>query len=81
MPKIADKYLAVDPWKVVEEGFGFDAGRNRVSESIFSLGNEYMGVRGIRKKGTAGIHYWGVTLTGCSKKAKWNKAKGRLWSS
>lgn len=33
MPKIADRYLQVDPWKVVEEGF--DPGRNRVSESIF----------------------------------------------
>ena len=44
MAKVADKYLKVDPWAVVEEGF--DPARNRVSESIFSLGNEYMGVRG-----------------------------------
>ncbi|MBW4838299.1 MAG: family 65 glycosyl hydrolase, partial [Paenibacillaceae bacterium] len=57
MPKIADKYLQVDPWKVVEEGF--DAGRNRVSESIFSLGNEYMGVRGYVEEG-----YGGDTLLG-----------------
>lgn len=57
MPKIADKYLVVDPWKVVEEGF--DPGRNRVSESIFSLGNEYMGVRGYPEEG-----YGGDTLLG-----------------
>ncbi|GIP49815.1 maltose phosphorylase [Paenibacillus sp. J53TS2] len=57
MPKIADKYLQVDPWKVVEEGF--DPGRNRVSESIFSLGNEYMGVRGYAEEG-----YSGDTLLG-----------------
>ncbi|MGP0587136.1 glycoside hydrolase family 65 protein [Paenibacillus timonensis] len=57
MPKIADKYLKVDPWKVVEEGF--DPGRNRVSESIFSLGNEYMGVRGYAEEG-----YGGDTLLG-----------------
>ncbi|MCT2196322.1 family 65 glycosyl hydrolase [Paenibacillus sp. p3-SID1389] len=57
MPKIADKYLQVDPWKVVE--VGFDPGRNRVSESIFSLGNEYMGVRGYPEEG-----YSGDTLLG-----------------
>ncbi|CAH0120220.1 MULTISPECIES: glycoside hydrolase family 65 protein [unclassified Paenibacillus] len=57
MPKIADKYLAVDPWKIIEEGF--DPERNRVSESIFSLGNEYMGVRGYVEEG-----YSGDTLLG-----------------
>lgn len=57
MPKIADKYLAVDPWKIIEEGF--DPERNRVSESIFSLGNEYMGVRGYAEEG-----YSGDTLLG-----------------
>ncbi|WP_298841624.1 glycoside hydrolase family 65 protein [Clostridium sp.] len=44
MTKIADIYYKLNPWKVIEEGF--DKNRNRVSESIFSLGNEYMGVRG-----------------------------------
>lgn len=57
MPKIADKYLVVDPWKIVEEGF--DPQRSRVSESIFSLGNEYMGVRGYAEEG-----YSGDTLIG-----------------
>lgn len=57
MPKIADKYLIIDPWAIVEEGF--DPGRNRVSESIFSVGNEYMGVRGYPEEG-----YSGDSLTG-----------------
>lgn len=33
MAKVADKYLKVDPWAIIEEGF--DPERNRTSESIF----------------------------------------------
>lgn len=62
MPKIADRYLQVDPWKVVEEGF--DPGRNRVSESIFSLGNEYMGVRGYPEEGYGGDSLLGSYFNG-----------------
>ncbi|MDP4088773.1 MAG: glycosyl hydrolase family 65 protein [Bacillota bacterium] len=50
MAKFADIYYKIDPWKVIEEGF--DAERNMVSESIFSLGNEYMGVRGYFEEGS-----------------------------
>lgn len=57
MAKVADKYLKVDPWAIIEEGF--DPERNRISESIFSLGNEYMGVRGYAEEG-----YSGDTLLG-----------------
>lgn len=57
MAKVADKYLKVDPWAIIEEGF--DQERNRTSESIFSLGNEYMGVRGYAEEG-----YSGDTLPG-----------------
>ena len=45
MAKKAKKYFKTDPWKIIEEGF--DKSEGRVSESIFSLGNEYMGIRGI----------------------------------
>lgn len=62
MPKIADRYLHIDPWKVVEEGF--DRGRNRVSESIFSLGNEYMGVRGYPEEGYGGDSLLGSYFNG-----------------
>ncbi|MFD2411048.1 glycoside hydrolase family 65 protein [Paenibacillus rhizoplanae] len=52
MAKVADPYLKVDPWAITEEGF--DPERNRTSESIFSLGNEYMGVRGYADEGYSG---------------------------
>jgi maltose phosphorylase len=51
MAKIADIYYKLDPWKIIEEGF--DSNRNMVSESIFSLGNEYMGVRGYFEEGSS----------------------------
>ncbi|MDR3284907.1 MAG: family 65 glycosyl hydrolase [Treponema sp.] len=44
MGKHADTYLVCDPWKIIEDDWHPE--RNLVSESIFSLGNEYMGVRG-----------------------------------
>lgn len=37
-------YIKVDPWKIIEDGFHPEY--NRVSESIFSLGNGRFGVRG-----------------------------------
>ncbi|MBQ9210061.1 MAG: family 65 glycosyl hydrolase [Clostridia bacterium] len=49
MAKAADVYFQVDPWKIVEEGF--DPSYSRVSESIFSLANETMGVRGFFDEG------------------------------
>jgi len=49
MAKAADRYFKVDPWKVIEEGF--DPAYSRVSESVFSLANETMGVRGCFDEG------------------------------
>jgi maltose phosphorylase len=49
MAKVADKYFKTDSWKVIEEGFNPDYGK--VAESIFSLGNEYMGIRGYFEEG------------------------------
>ncbi len=49
MGKFADKYYLVDPWSISEEGFDPEYGQ--VSESVFSLGNEYMGVRGYFEEG------------------------------
>ncbi|WNS44299.1 glycosyl hydrolase family 65 protein [Paenibacillus sp. MMS20-IR301] len=62
MAKVADKYLKVDPWAILEEGF--DPERNRTSESIFSLGNEYMGVRGYADEGYSGDTLPGSYLSG-----------------
>lgn len=47
--KQGDFYYQVNPWLVIEEGY--DPTRNQVSESIFSLANEYMGVRGFIEEG------------------------------
>lgn len=49
MAKAADVYFVVDPWKVIERGF--DPAYSRVSESVFSLANETMGVRGCFDEG------------------------------
>jgi maltose phosphorylase len=62
MAKVADKYLVVDAWKIIEEGFHAD--RSRVSESLFSLGNEHQGVRGFFEEGYSGESLIGVYLNG-----------------
>ncbi|MDR2741622.1 MAG: family 65 glycosyl hydrolase [Treponema sp.] len=49
MGKYADTYFLCDPWNIIEEGWHPE--RNLVSESVFSLGNEYMGVRGYAEEG------------------------------
>lgn len=49
MLKEAQRYLDVDPWMVTETGFHPE--HSEVSESIFSLANEYMGVRGYFEEG------------------------------
>ncbi|MEW6230556.1 MAG: hypothetical protein AB1700_21135 [Bacillota bacterium] len=52
MAKTADRCYRLDPWRIIEEGF--DPARGRVSESVFSLANEYMGVRGYFEEGYGG---------------------------
>ena len=49
MAKTADQYFKVDPWRIIEEGF--DPSYSRVSESVFSLANETMGIRGYFDEG------------------------------
>lgn len=52
MAKSADIYYKIHPWKIIEKGFNKEyAG---VSESVFSLGNEYMGTRGYFEEGYSG---------------------------
>lgn len=52
MAKIADLYYDIDPWNIIEKGF--NPAYSLVSESIFSLGNEFMGVRGYFDEGYSG---------------------------
>jgi maltose phosphorylase len=62
MGKIADQYLSVDPWKIVENDFHPD--RSMVSESLFSLANEHQGVRGFFDEGYSGDSLIGAYLNG-----------------
>ena len=62
MAKIADKYYVTDSWKIIEEGFNKDY--SEVSESIYSLGNEYMGVRGYFEEGYTGDSLLGSYFNG-----------------
>jgi maltose phosphorylase len=62
MAKIADQYLRVDPWKIIEDGFHPD--RSQVSESLFSLANEHQGVRGFFDEGYSGKSLIGAYLNG-----------------
>jgi len=55
--KTPEKYFKVDPWLVIEEGF--DPAKQRLSESIFSLANEFMCVRGYFEEGYSGDHLLG----------------------
>ncbi len=55
--KTSEKYFKVDPWLVVEEGF--DPAKQRLSESIFSVANEFMCVRGYFEEGYSGDHLLG----------------------
>ena len=62
MGKYADRYFRVHPWKIVEEGF--DPAYGEVSESVFSLGNEYTGLRGYFDEGYSGSRLQGSYLNG-----------------
>ncbi len=62
MAKFADKYFTTDPWNIIEEGF--NPAYSFVSESIFSLANEYMGVRGYFEEGYRGQSLIGSYFNG-----------------
>ena len=57
LPKTPIKYFKGDPWTITEEGF--DPAYQRVSESVFSVANEFMGVRGYFEEGYSGDHLLG----------------------
>ena len=58
MAKTARKHFCGDGWNITEDKFSSDF--SKVAESIFSLGNEYMGSRGNLEEGTSA-----PTLQGC----------------
>ncbi|MCE5185941.1 MAG: hypothetical protein LLF76_07430 [Planctomycetaceae bacterium] len=57
LTKEPQKYYRGDPWNIVE--YGFDPARQRLSESIFTVSNEHMGVRGYFEEGYGGDHLLG----------------------
>jgi maltose phosphorylase len=57
LPKTPINYIKGDPWTIVEEGF--DPSFQRISESVFSVANEFMGVRGYFEEGYSGDHLLG----------------------
>ena len=62
MAKVSSMYLKVDPYRIIEEGYHQD--KHQVSESIFSLSNEYMGVRGFFEEDTVTPHLVGTYFNG-----------------
>lgn len=62
MGKFADKYFLTDAWTVREQGF--DPRYSLVAESVFSLGNEYTGLRGYFDEGYSGERLQGSYING-----------------
>ena len=62
MPKLLNDYFKVDPWKVIEEGF--DPAMGKAAESVFTLANEKMAVRGYFDEGYGGDGSAGSYLNG-----------------
>jgi len=62
MAKTADYHFQIHPWKIIEEEF--QPSYAMAAESVFSLGNEYMGVRGYFEEGYGGPHLLGSYFNG-----------------
>ncbi len=61
MAKQAEKYIEPLEWGILERGFHND--KNSVSESLFSIGNEYCGLRGYMEEGVSAPSLRGSTWT------------------
>lgn len=68
MAKYADKYFLTDEWKIIEKNF--DPSYSEVAESVFSLANEYMGVRGYFEEGYSGKRLLGSYFNGIYEEKK-----------
>lgn len=68
MAKQANQYFGMEPWRIIEEGFC--PAYSQVSESVFALGNEYMGVRGYFEEGYSGESMVGSYFNGVYSSAK-----------
>lgn len=70
MAKQANRYLEIDPYKIEELSLHKD--RTKVSESLFSLSNEYQGIRGYFEEGGELPSLQGVYFNGIYAKEKTN---------
>lgn len=68
MAKIADRYFDINEWMISETGF--DPEYSEVAESVFSLGNEYMGIRGYFDETYSGKQLIGSYLNGVYEHSK-----------
>ena len=57
------QYLKLDEWSIIEEGF--DPHTHEISESIFSIGNGFMGQRANFEESYSGSSCRAVTWPGC----------------
>ncbi|MGM0409519.1 MAG: family 65 glycosyl hydrolase domain-containing protein [Bacillota bacterium] len=57
-----DNYFNYDEWKIIEEGF--NAEKNELAESIMSLGNGHMGMRGNFEEEYSGSSLQGTYIAG-----------------
>jgi maltose phosphorylase len=62
MGKIKNQYLSVNPWKIEE--IGYKKEESMVSESLFSLANEYMGIRAFFEENHSEESLLGVYFNG-----------------
>ena len=62
MPLLLSKYYKTDPWNIVEEGF--DPAYGKTSETVFSLANEFISVRGYFDEGYSGDGSIGSYING-----------------
>ncbi|MCG8568678.1 MAG: family 65 glycosyl hydrolase [Spirochaetes bacterium] len=60
LKKGSNIYYEIHPWSVIENGF--DPEKSKISESLFSLANEYMGIRGYFDEGYSGNQLIGSYL-------------------
>ncbi len=74
MGKTARKHFSGDGWSLVEKQYSADF--SKVAESVFSLGNEYMGCRGYLEEGSSYPSLRGSYLNGIYEYARDKNATG-----
>ncbi len=62
MGKTPTRYLEIHPWKISENGY--HPAQSQVSESLFSIANEYAGIRGFPEEGTTDRSLIGTYFNG-----------------